>query len=774
MEPSKSVFFQELSLTGWEYTHARSDATDQLFQKLFKDSNVDVDNFCLVAVGGYGRRELCPASDFDVLLVHTPKIDASAVAESLWYPIWDMGLKIGYSVVTIPQLAELIKDDLHWATSVLNARYVAGSQNLFNLAQQTGADYWQNNSEALLNKLYEAKIERQKNHGDVAFLIEPELKNGRGGLRDYHTLSWASQCLPGFADDYLEILKPDFATILKARVELHRSAGRLTDILTFDAQDEISVALKFEAASWFMVELATAARRIGWYSDDAWARWRYKNSKTEPNDVQIDLGEDSNVFLIDRSVLKIRPEVDVTEPPCLILRMARIAAEHSLTMSRTSLSLLAENSINLSDPWNDEARSDFVDLLLAGRPAIRVIEDLDQFELFEFIFPEWKAVRCHPQRNVLHRFTVDRHLCETAIKAGELSVSVERPDLLVVGALLHDIGKGYVGDHTEVGVELISNIGERMGFDDDDIAILVDLCRHHLLLADVATRRDLSDPATAAAVASAVANVEFLHLLAALTEADSISTGPSAWGSWKKGLLAELVDRTEFVLEGGELDRSDLTEFPPPDIQEFMDVGSATVSGKKDVFTVVQVNVPDLFGLMAGVLAVSGLQVVRALTASQKTSNGVGFSESAQFRVQTPSWGEINWEEVERLAASALEGRLAIQARVAMKESEMRKRRKRLAAEPPRHEVRIDNVGSNAATIIEVHSLTTIGLLYHVTSALDELRLEIRYAKVQTFGPQMVNTFYVIDRNGKKIFDSNLLSELKLAVKQVLLSNTSE
>jgi [protein-PII] uridylyltransferase len=202
------------------------------------------------------------------------------------------------------------------------------------------------------------------------------------------------------------------------------------------------------------------------------------------------------------------------------------------------------------DPWPLETREALVRVLLAGRPAIAALESLDQEDLVSRLLPEWSAVRSRPQRNAYHRFTVDRHLLEAAVNAATLSGRVDRPDLLVVGALLHDIGKGYPGDHTKVGVELVGRISARMGFARRDVDVLVAMVRHHLLLPDAATRRDLDDPVTVQKVAEAVGDRLTLTLLGALAEADGLATGSSAWGPWKAGLVTELVDRTAAHLEG--------------------------------------------------------------------------------------------------------------------------------------------------------------------------------------------------------------------------------
>ena len=249
--------------------------------------------------------------------------------------------------------------------------------------------------------------------------------------------------------------------------------------------------------------------------------------------------------------MHLTADAPVNRDPSLVLRAAAAAAAAGVRIHRASLDRLAAALAPLPDPWPEEARAAFVDLLLAGHRAIPVIEALDQMGLWERVLPEWPAVRSKPQRNAYHRFTVDRHLIETAANAADLVARTDRPDLLVLGALLHDIGKGFPGDHTDVGIDLLATIGPRMGLPPDDVAVLQSMVRHHLLLPDVATRRDLDDPATTTAVAEAVGDQLTLGLLAGLTEADSLATGPAAWGRWKADLVRDLVRRTAHVLGGG-------------------------------------------------------------------------------------------------------------------------------------------------------------------------------------------------------------------------------
>jgi [protein-PII] uridylyltransferase len=364
---------------------------------------------------------------------------------------------------------------------------------------------------------------------------------------------------------------------------------------------------------------------------------------------------------------------------------------------------------------------------------------------------------------VLHTFTVDRHLCEAAANASKLAGRVVRPDLLVVGALFHDIGKGYDGDHTEVGMRVIARMAARMGYPDDEVGVLVDLCRHHLLLPDFATRRDLSDPGTISAVAAAVDSVEFLDLLAALTEADSIATGPSAWGSWKAGLLSDLVSRTGFVLEGGAPAEAAVNEFPSADVLKLMAGGERVLTADGTTFTVVAPDQPALFSLMAGVLAVSGLDVLDASAYS-----GPAGMVACHFTLQPPAAGVVDWDKVTAMAGKALDGRVALTARVHQRAQNYARFQRRLSATPPAYDVVVDNSISNVATVVEVHAPDTVGLLFWITQALAELRLDIRSAKIQTFGPQAVDSFYLCDASGRKVADPELLRELDLAIRQAV------
>jgi [protein-PII] uridylyltransferase len=403
------------------------------------------------------------------------------------------------------------------------------------------------------------------------------------------------------------------------------------------------------------------------------------------------------------------------------------------------------------------ATDDLIALLLEGHRAIPVLESLDQRDLVARLLPEWAPVRSRPQRNAYHRFTVDRHLWEAAANAAQLVHRVTRPDLLVLGALFHDLGKGYPGDHTVVGMDLVRTVGPKLGLGPADVEILVAMVEHHLLLPDVAMRRDLTDAATIEHVATAVGTVEVLDLLHALTEADSLATGPSAWGDWKEGLVNELVARVRHVLGGGDVSEVTWRLFPDAETLAVMAAGELHISRSADVITVVSPDASGTFSRIAGVLSLHGLDVVTAQAHSDE-----GGMAASQFRIVVPEGG-INWRAVRGDLERALAHRLAIEARLAERAATYRRRRRTQAAAPGPPSVVFDDAASSNATVIVVRAVTRIGILHRISKALGELGLDIRHATVQTLGMEVVDTFYV-RADGKLVTDAAYRKEIHRAL----------
>ncbi len=671
--------------------------------------------------------------------------------------MWDEGLKLGHAVRTLREALNLAADDLDTATSLLSVRTVAGDEGLADELRAKALAQWGKRAKRWLGELSSRVAQRHEQAGEVAFLLEPDLKEGRGGLRDVHALRWAGAARSLLWDGDDAALDEAYDVLLGARVEVGRRAGRAGDRLLLQDQDAVAAALGDSDADALMARVAAAARTIAWRSDDAWRRIDASLVGPIGRLARRDKPTGDGLVLRDEEV-HLSGAADRRDPS-LALRAAAAAAAAGTCVHRASLEELSADPAVMPDPWDEASRAALVRLLLSGHAAVGVIEALDQLGLWVAMLPEWAPVRSRPQRNAYHRFTVDRHLVEAAANAAALAGSVARPDLLVVGALLHDIGKGYPGDHTEVGVELVATIGARMGFAPGDVATLQAMVRHHLLLADVATRRDLDDASTTMGVAAAVGDLGTLELLAALTEADSLATGPSAWGSWKAALVRELVARTGHVLRGGSPDEM-AEDFPTEAQLRLVRDGREVIEASDDLLTVITADRAGLFSRVAGTLALHGLDVLGAQVAT------VEGRAVEVFRVAPARAASVDWPPVLDELARVLDGRVALRARLAD--------RARVYASAPtapvlavRPEIRIDNDVTPEATVVEVHARDVVGVLYRMTRALAELDLDVTFAKVQTLGHQVVDVFYV-RRGGAKVLDPALLVEVERALQHEL------
>ena len=355
---------------------------------------------------------------------------------------------------------------------------------------------------------------------------------------------------------------------------------------------------------------------------------------------------------------------------------------------------------------------------------------------------------------------MDRHLLEATANAATLAHRVGRPDLLLIGALLHDIGKGFPGDHTEVGMTVVRDIATRLGFPPDDVDTLVTLVRLHLLLPDSATRRDLDDPATAERVAEEVGNRATLDLLAALVEADSLATGPSAWGSWKAGLMADLVERTSRLLAGEPV--APPTPWITDEIRMIMDtVRTQKVPALSIDDPTVMVVAPDRSGLLAevtGVLALHGLNVRSATVAGE---DGV----AVEIFTVDPSKGR--WPSTARLAddlAAIMSGTLSVETQLAERARTYRNERRATTPNLVSTQVTVDNNASATATVVEVRAEDVVGQLHRITRALVDCRLDVTSAKVSTFGSAVVDAFYVRGPDGNKLSDAGLIGEIEKTI----------
>ncbi|WP_254664818.1 [protein-PII] uridylyltransferase, partial [Streptomyces prasinopilosus] len=534
--------------------------TDDWLAALFTAGTGHPRGTSLIAVGGYGRGELSPRSDLDLLLLHDGSDPAAvaALADRLWYPVWDLGIALDHSVRTPAEARRTAGEDLKVQLGLLDARHLAGDLGLTAALRTTVLADWRNQAPRRLPELRELCAERAERQGELRYLLEPDLKEARGGLRDATALravaaSW-------LADAPREGLADARRRLLDVRDALHLTTGRATDRLALQEQDQVAAGLGLLDADALLRQVYEAARAIAYAGDVTWrevgrvlrsraVRPRLRaligggKQNAERSPLAEGVVEQDGEAVLARAA---RPERD----PVLPLRAAAAAAQAGLPLSLHAVRRLAATARPLPVPWPAEAREQLVTLLGAGRPTVDVWEALEAEGLITRLLPDWERVRCRPQRNAVHVWTVDRHLIETAVRASGFTRRVHRPDLLLVAALLHDIGKGWPGDHSVAGETIVRDTAARIGFDRADAGVLATLVRHHLLLVETATRRDLDDPATVRAVADTVGTQSTLELLHALTEADALATGPAAWSSWRASLVTDLVKRVSAVLSG--------------------------------------------------------------------------------------------------------------------------------------------------------------------------------------------------------------------------------
>ncbi len=685
----------------------------------------------LVAVGGLGRREVAPHSDLDLLLLHsgvrgTGSDGVDHIASAIWYPVWDAKMGLDHSVRTLPEALSVAHDDVKVALGLLDARHIAGDAALTAQLAASSVDQWRRTAIRLLPKLREATLARHQAHGELAFLLEGDLKQAAGGLRDAGVLRGIGYA--GVADAFRPVVRAAYRRLLDARDALHVATGRRVDRLVAQERSTVASLLGLEDGDALLRRVSSDARTIAYAVDDAWRavdRMRSARRRSagpagaDRRPVARDVVEQDGEVVLARTAVGPRPE------PSLSLRVAAAAATARLPIARATLEWLVAFCPPLPRPWPEPARSALITLLGAGPGLVSTWEACDRYGLVAGWLPELARVRSLPQHNPVHLYTLDRHLVQAAAEAGEFTREVDRPDLLLLSAFLHDVGKGLPGDHSQVGAPIAGAVAARIGLPPDEAALVEKLVRLHLLLPEVATRRDLADPVTIRTVCEAVGDRTTLDLLHALARADAAATGPGAWSHWKGLLVADLVRRVRAAQEGISLPA------PPAPDPELVSGPLPALQLEGDRVAVAATDRKGLLAAVAGCLSLHRLDVVAA---DATTVDGRALVE---FRVQ-PRFGNPPDP-----AALAIDLRRAVQGDVSVTQR-LRGRggTRRGGGAAPR--IVWHREAATDAVVLELRAADSPGLLYRVATALDDAGATVRAARISTLGGDVVDAFYLV------------------------------
>jgi [protein-PII] uridylyltransferase len=728
--------------------------------------------------------------------------ETASFAEVVLYPLWDAGFAVGHALRTPEECVAAAREHLESLTAQLDFRFLAGDSELFRAAKHGVLDIGRADPEGLASRLGRAAAARRERYGSCSYLLEPELKEGGGGLRDLASLGWLERALGSTLEERGFLTPRERQAIAAAeefltrvRGALHIESGKRSDRLVLEYQPPVARSIGFLDEPDLLAE-------------DGLMRALFEHARTVDSLTEEILIEGGRRMVPDRA-----------SPPEDAADVVRLFLDGDDSRIPTPAELDVAQSLDLPEEirWTDEVRDAFLAVLATSESA-RALAILDRIGMLGRLLPEWRSVRCRPQRDPYHRYTVDIHLLRTleetsrSLREGagdhvvaEAARRVSDPQGLLLGALFHDIGKVGRRDHVRIGIEVATRALDRMGIEDRSRDLALFLVTNHLLLSDTATRRDLTDDDLVLDVAAKIGSPERLAALYLLSAADGRATGPAASTEWRATLGRELVTKVERVFEHGEMGqevadrlrtRTDrlrelLAGERLQDVDRFVlrmprsyflavDAGRAArhfplvapFLGAREVRTaswkgsragtyellVVTADRPGLLSWIAGSLAVEGLSILTAHVFT--TDDGVAVDLFEVEGLFDPDVREESWRRLRSLLRKAVDARVSIEHLV-----EQKRRHYPVPKRPVPVTVAIDNDASDFFTVVEVGAADRIGLLFDITRTLSELHLDVHLAKIATYADRVIDAFYVRDELGQKVLDDRHVGEISSEIR---------
>ncbi|AQS49198.1 [protein-PII] uridylyltransferase [Thioclava nitratireducens] len=813
----------------------------------------EAERFAVLAVGGYGRAEMAPHSDVDLLFLTPYKVTpwAESVIESMLYMLWDLKLKVGHSSRTLDDCIRLGREDITIRTALLEHRCVGGDDKLAEaLSLRLHHDLFEGTEAEFIEAKLEERSQRHRRQGGQRYVLEPNVKEGKGGLRDLQTLYWIGKYIHhvGRARELMEIgaFSPEeYETFHEAenylwavRCHLHLISGRASDQLTFDMQVEVAERMGYRdlagrrAVEVFMQDYFRHATAVGDVTRIFLTKLEAQHVKSAPMLTRIFRRRRKlkAPYCEENGRINVADEKAFLSDPVNLLRLFEEGLRSGMLIHPDAMRLVSANLDLIDDKvrTNREAQRIFLDLLLKHGNPERALRRMNELGVLAAFIPEFEPIVAMMQFNMYHSYTVDEHTIQVVSTLAQIERKELVEDLplsshileeginrkvLYVALLVHDIGKGRPEDHSILGAKIARKVAPRLGLNPEECDTVEWLVRHHLLMSDVAQKRDLSDPRTIRDFAKRVKSRKRLDLLTVLTVCDIRGVGPNVWNNWKATLLRKLHSETAMALEHGleavnreqrtdeakralrevleaqdDWDktriRAELARHYPPYWQALATVNHEIFArllrdlGDNEIridlhpdddhdatrVSFALADHPGIFSRLSGALALVGANVVDARTYTSKD----GYA-TAVFWVQDAEGHPYEASKLTRLRGmieKTLKGEVV--AREALKDRDKLKKRER-EFKFPTH-ITIDNEGSDIYTIIEVDTRDRPGLLYDLTRALASNNISISSAVIATYGAQVVDSFYVKDMFGLKLHSKSRQEALEKKLMDAIAS----